>query len=357
MMKKLSMKIVSFLKHKSLKFNLILLFLSIEFSTSVAQNYSSVLPFFQDTALLNIKIVAPFESIISDDCINPQNFQGSLIYFENGNERIIPVELKKRGKFRCNQENCSFPPLFIKFDKKKVKGSVFEGLNKIKLVNCCKIEDKKYETYVLKEYLVYRFFRQLSDTSFATRLLKVTYINSNQPENSMTRFAFVIEDDDDMAKRLNAKVIKASLVSTKDTDSSQRLLVEMFQYMIGNTDVSIPQSHNVEILITNPHQPLLVVPYDFDWSRMVNPPYAKPALEGKIKAQRQFLGECYSDTLLLSTARIFQKNEQNLLNTLRLFPYLSSKEKKVMEEHLINFYKNLDNQKTFFEVFKAPCHQ
>jgi hypothetical protein len=50
----------------------------------------------------------------------------------------------------------------------------------------------------------------------------------------------------------------------------------VFEYMIGNTDMSIYVQHNVR-LIQTPAGARFPVPYDFDYSGIVNAGYAVPA--------------------------------------------------------------------------------
>ncbi len=53
----------------------------------------------------------------------------------------------------------------------------------------------------------------------------------------------------------------------------------IFNYMIGNTDWSVPNQHNVRILSqSNAERPNLgiIVPYDFDYTGLVNADYAVP---------------------------------------------------------------------------------
>ena len=58
-------------------------------------------------------------------------------------------------------------------------------------------------------------------------------------------------------------------------------LVAIFQYMIGNTDWSVPYNHNVRLIKLKKDtimRPFLV-PYDFDYAGLVNAIYAVPAPE------------------------------------------------------------------------------
>ena len=60
----------------------------------------------------------------------------------------------------------------------------------------------------------------------------------------------------------------------------------IFNYMIGNTDWSVPNQHNCKVLSdpNSARQNLgLIVPYDFDYCGIVNAPYAIPHEDFGIK--------------------------------------------------------------------------
>jgi hypothetical protein len=58
-------------------------------------------------------------------------------------------------------------------------------------------------------------------------------------------------------------------------DPEQMTLVAVFQYMIGNTDWAVSALHNI-VLIRDSTGVVYPVPYDFDWSGVIMPPYAQP---------------------------------------------------------------------------------
>src|SRR5205085_10287373 len=67
----------------------------------------------------------------------------------------------------------------------------------------------------------------------------------------------------------------------------------IFEFMIGNTDMSLYALHNVRI-VQRPDKSLHVIPYDFDLSGLVNAPYAIPARGLLIKSvtDRLYRGPC-----------------------------------------------------------------
>lgn len=61
-------------------------------------------------------------------------------------------------------------------------------------------------------------------------------------------YGFFIEDDDDLARRMGAKVLNATNLSDEWFDPAMLFLTALFEYMIGNTDYNIETAHNIEVL-------------------------------------------------------------------------------------------------------------
>ncbi|MEZ0538629.1 hypothetical protein [Fibrella arboris] len=206
----------------------------------------------------------------------------------------LPLTLVVRGNFRRNANNCDFPPLYLDFVKKKTKGTLFAKQNKLKLVTHCQAED-----YVVREYLIYKLYNLLTDLSFRARLARVSYVDSLRKRQTETRWGFLIEDEDDMAKRNRLTEYKKGVESgAADSLSMARLAV--FEFMIGNIDWSVPYRHNIRLVTGTGHSKPAVVPYDFDHAALVDAPYAH-ALEPDNTTgipDRQYRGPLYPGWLL-----------------------------------------------------------
>jgi len=180
----------------------------------------------------------------------------------------------------------------MNFTSEAVKHTVFQGLDKPKLVNHCR-DDDTYEQYVLQEFQLYRILRLLTPASHAVRLLRMTYADSGNGKVLATRYAFIEEEPNVLADRMNAKQVKIKGAGPSDLDSFQSALVGVFQYMIGNTDFAMSALHNVE-LIQLANGDYLPVIHDFDFSGAVNARYATvaPQLHMASVRDRMYRGFC-----------------------------------------------------------------
>ena len=208
---------------------------------------------------------------------------------EYDEDQYFDLKLKTRGNFRRDRSNCNFPPLRLNFDRDQLDSTVFEGQNKLKLVTPCILNSDEYEQYVILEYLVYKMYNIITDKSLRVRLTKVNFIDKAEKQKSYTIHGFLIEDIDDMAGRNGFREVDLNNIPLGYTDYFYQTLVSVFQYMIGNTDWSVPYAHNIKLIMEKPDLRPIPVPYDFDWCGMVSPRYAIPSHKLNIETVDQRL--------------------------------------------------------------------
>jgi hypothetical protein len=211
----------------------------------------------------------------------------------DGTEIVLPLEVRTRGNFRLRGYVCSTPPLRLNFSTEEPQGTIFEGQDKLKLVSHCRDRDD-YEQNVMEEYLAYRIYNLLTEVSFRVRLVHITYRDTAGEEDTVSRLGFLIEDEEAMAARVGGMYMEAPRASPANFVQEQAGLMYVFQYMIGNTDWSIRHFHNVKLVqIGRDYYP---VPYDFDFSGLVDAPYAEPnpIIGNRIMSvtERLFWGVC-----------------------------------------------------------------
>jgi hypothetical protein len=134
----------------------------------------------------------------------------------------------------------------------------------------------------------------------------------------------------------------------------------IFNYMIGNTDWSVPNQHNIKVFtVPGSATPELgmVIPYDFDYSGMVNAQYAVPAEGLKISSVREriYLGACRESDQYSSAIREFADKKEDFYRVIREFRYLDDRTKKEMLKYLDEFYSGFDNQNSMVSEFLRDC--
>ncbi|MEZ4417811.1 MAG: hypothetical protein R3E10_18800 [Gemmatimonadota bacterium] len=299
-------------------------------------------PLFASNEPVALRLVADLEALKADRASeNPE--RASRIQVE-GAADAIAVDVRTRGNFRLRPSTCPFPPLRLDFPRSKVAGTLFEGQDKLKLVTYCRDRDST-EQDILEEYLAYRLFNELSDWSFRVRLARVTYVDELAREDPVTRFGFLIEDDEAMAQRLGGAIVETPLFDPRDYDASAHLTASLFQFMIGNTDWSIVEFHNAVLLKLSDgrHVPVF---YDFDFSGLVDAPYAEPNPTLGIKSvkDRLYRGFCTEDGVLRGVVDRFLAREEATYRLVDELVALSGRNRGRAKKYLGDFFDILRSE-------------
>ncbi len=267
------------------------------------------------------------------------------------------IRLRTRGEFRNNY--CYFPPIELNFKSADLGYPDLNKISKIKLVPECNTGSIN-ENYVLREYLAYKLFNVLTDTSFRVRLLKIHYYDTQKRKKPVTQFGFFIEPVEMLAKRINYVEIKSRHLTQKNIEPHAMDRLAIFNYMIGNYDWSIPGQHNVKLfrpLTFDTSMYALAIPYDFDWTGLVNASYAVPAenVGTENVRERVFVGICRTEEVYRKDLEVFMEKKDEFYRVINEFSYLNQREKKDLILYLDEFYKMLVGRMTILDILHYNC--
>lgn len=316
-------------------------------------------PLFASREPLPFTLVADFRAIAKNrDSTSKIRHPGTLVVSDSaGAERRIPVELRTRGHFRLKASTCRFVNLLVRFpnEKKLLRGTPFEGQKSLKLGAHCQ-DDLRYERLLRREHLAYRIGNVITPRTFRTRLSQGTYIDSASGKTITSRLAMWIESEDDVASRQGARLREFKRALFADLDGRTLDEMALFEYLIGNTDWSIYALHNVRLAATDSGT-VYPLPYDFDFSGLVNAPYAGPAPQLNIRSVRERLyrGPCRTwDELSPSIARIAAR-EAEIMALLDEPPKLADGEARDVRRFLEEFFHVARDPKDAKEAFIDRC--
>jgi hypothetical protein len=315
-------------------------------------------PLFASETPITFTLKMDVKTVKNDNSDDPQNSDASLILKNaDGTSKQYSLKVKARGHARRVYDFCTFPPIKINFKKSELGGSVFDGQDKLKLVSYCRDIDD-YEDLVLKEYLVYKIFNIITPNSLKVRLVHVTYEDINEAGKPVTRYGFLIEDDDHMAARIGGKPTDVILANHDRCERTSLDIFTIFQYMIGNTDwwMARPTTHNV-LLVALPNGNIIPIPYDFDYSGLVDASYAVPDEKLNIKevTERVFRGYCRFPGTYEKAAELYLSKKNEILSVIENFELLPEVQRKLMIKYLEAFYRDIENPSTFNTKINKAC--
>ena len=247
--------------------------------------------FFDRTEPVRFTLTANISQLRADTADEAPNREATVSFRDSTGRTItMPVKVKTHGRWRLT--HCEFPPLSITFPPDHVAGTPFEGLAKARLTSFCK-DHPAYEQYILQELQLYRIYQVLTPYGHISRALQITYVDAANGRTKTTRYAFFIDERDAVATRNNSALLKAKGATGSDLEPYHRVLMGVFEYMIGNTDFLVSELHNAFLLGT-PQGETVPVPYDFDYAGAINTAYAtpNPVLGIRNVRQRLFRGFC-----------------------------------------------------------------
>jgi len=248
---------------------------------------------FEDDGVVEVTLSGPIHRMA-----NSRRNRDEYSFILNHDGEDMDVEVRIRGHSRVRL--CDLPPLRLNFPQVDLAGGTFAGLNKVKMVTHCHRSKLRAEDSMLNEYAVYRLFNLVSSKSYRVRLLRVTYVDTDGKTRGLDdpHYAFVIEPKKDLAARLEGEVLEAAGVLYSRLDRGQTALMNVFQYMIGNSDWSFVTAedeaaccHNVDLIDRD--DTWYPIPYDFDLSGFVDAVYDRSIRTNKTN-RREYGGYCRS---------------------------------------------------------------
>lgn len=307
--------------------------------------------FFEDTSIMSATITTNMVNLYRNTdkagVIFPATFAFTL---HDGTLINDSIALETRGHFR--KANCTMAPLKIIFDYDST--AFTEPLGDLKLVNRCKTSGI-VEQYLLREFLIYKIYNLITDMSFRVRLLNMNFVDNSGKKKPLTEYCFLMERIKNVAKRNNCRVREDGKLDPRNANQLQMATVAIFEYMIGNTDWGVGSDHNTKLLISkkdSTERPY-VVPYDFDFSGLVNSDYAVPDLMFHTTTVRERVYRGFPETIeeINSVLDIFKKQKDSIYSMINHFDLLTAKSKKEMTGYLDGFFEMINKSREVKKIF------
>jgi len=296
------------------------------------------------------------------DVGDDRNYHPVLVRFDDAknDSNWYKIKVKTRGNFRRNPDNCNLAPLLFQIPKKVRKdGNLFTGQDRLKLVVPCLRNKERFQEYLIQEYLVYKLYNLLTEASYRVRMTNVELIDSLKEDKPIIFTGFFIEETDQMASRLNGREIEIKHFHPGNVNKEQMTMLVVFQYLIGNTDWSVSAGHNIKLLFVDNQNVPLAVPYDFDWSGIVNAAYAKPSEKLDITSVRERVFRGYKRSMeeFEPVVKLFNQKKEEIYNLYKNCVWLTDKTKENTIEYLDEFYEIINDPKKLEREFIKKCRR
>lgn len=315
----------------------------------------SFLEVMQQDSALDIYLEADWKNLARHK--KEKAYQDAEISYMIGFQDPCTMKAKLRTRGHMRLDICSFPPLKLKINKDDLHAHNLSEWNEIDIVNHCHDTDG-HNQLVLKEYLAYKLWELVSPHYFRTQLIRLHYINPDGTEEHEDAYAFLVEHPEELCHRLNARRINTKVISQAAIEKTPFLKATLFQFMIGNTDWYIPTRHNLEFLGIPGNKFLVTIPYDFDYSGMVNASYAAAheSLGLSSVTVRFYQGWCHTEEEVREQLKIFLEQKENILAMPGKIEGMNEKTIKECVNYLQGFFDVIENPKKLENQVLKHCN-
>jgi len=330
-----------------------------EMTPHLGMSPSAVSELFTSDAPLDFVLAADFDELRKDRTDDAKDRPAQILVMgPDGDPVEIPSHVKTRGNFRLQRSTCADPPLRLNLPETRPQGTVLDGQDKLKLVTHCRDSDRS-EQNILEEYLAYRIYNQLTDISFRVQLAEITYLDTSGKHDPVHRMGFLIEDEDAMAERLAGLMIETPGANPDDFVREDLALMYMFQFMVGNVDWGAGTSHNVKILRKDSEY--YPIPFDFDWSGLVDAPYAGPSpmtepFHDSVR-ERLYWGACLQGLDYQALFGRFRSARNEILGLVRDQAGFSERSRESAEDYLEEFFSIIDDPRQAERAIINACRE
>lgn len=302
---------------------------------------------FYQNEVLPIELEMDFDAI--KESIKTDEKSEAIFKFQkpNGQWEEWPAKVKARGKYR--RRICDYPPLKIDFSKKHLQSMGLAPYDDLKLVTHC-FDDPKSKEAVIKEYLAYKMYNELTNQSFRAQLVEVVY-KDRTSRKRYKGYGILLEDVDELANRTQSVECEECYgLEASVFDAQEMVTHQLFQYMIGNVDWDVEMGKNMKIMQVQDQSRYWLAPYDFDFAGLVDASYAIPSaqLGQKSIRDRVFLGAKPSTNAWRVVTQLYLSKKNTLIDQVNNMDALSRSTRNKTIDYLNAFFLELETDTVNF---------
>ena len=327
------------------KATVIVLCLVLTSSGLIAQSNSSLFEAWSAQPDVALKVTTDWDSLYS---IRDLSYIDAEL---NDGNNDWEVSLRLRGVSR--RKDCYYKPFQLNFKKKALRKANFEDFDKFKVVTQC-INDEDGIENVYEELLIYKIYNILSDDSFHAFPVALTYVDAITGQE-FESVALIIEPNKECFTRLGGEEVEMFNMPADSMEGMSYVRSAMFHFMIGNLDWNTDMQQNVKF-VRRDNGLSTVIPYDFDYSAIVAPPYARLNIDFQQTdiEERFYLGKYFSEHIP-AVLEEYTSKRLEIEEYILAYPYLKTSRKKQVVRFIDKFFKHLEKMDEPLEYgYKIP---
>ena len=347
---------------------------------------ASKVDWFASAEPLSVRLDAPFNDLFAHAQQNRYAVRGQLIWTEGGRQRrIADVKVTVRGNTSRRETECTFPKLKVAWAGGSVKIGTHCG-NESGSDVTAKFGRLPNQNSPIREAFVYRLLDTLGVPTLRARPARITYTytdaDGERPE-SITRAAFLLEDDDAARERLGAsgEITQEEFTTAREAFTpADAARIAFGEALIGNFDWCLrffardtyrcDARHPLWNLLafTWPDGRMRPLMYDFDVSGAVagyhrwfadifNGQFmpSRPHAAVEVTAQLQRARTLFDRVVLDATRREFTAKREAAYRALA-DSNVDADGKKIFTEYMDPFFEAMTSDEVFYRPVVTAVH-
>lgn len=261
--------------------------------------------FFSGSAPLSLRLEAPLDDLFTHAQQDGYAVRGTLTWRDgNAEHRLDAVRITVRGNTSRNEHECSFPKLKVSWPGGAVKIGTHCGESHDETVTA-KYGRLANQRSPLREAFVYQLLDTLGVPTLRARPARMTYVYADaagEQPSSITRDAFLLEDENDARKRLGAS---ESVAEDRFTNARDRFAPEdaarvaFAEALVGNFDWCL-RFFKGDTYRCNDRHPLWNV-LAFSWPDGTTRPLVYDFdVSGAVAGYHRWFGDIFNERMLTS---------------------------------------------------------
>lgn len=298
--------------------------------------------FFSTFLILSLPLSAQTKSLPEFTIQLKQNFSiDNLLNYEEVEAVIVGNTLSEKGikltlnldeSFTARNKQCKLPVLKANFPRKRLKGSLLEGFNKVEIILNC---DSTGVYTSLDKLLLEAWFYKLSGFffRFEPRVQLVNLKIEGLTDKAIP--ALFIESPDDMASRYEGRNLEIHLMQPWLLDQEALAEFVIFQYFTGNTCWALETLHSM-ILLSVPGRPPVPFPWDHSCARLLKEPFAAGF-------DTCFKSPCVQKDVLQLVIASLNRSRSDILQSIESMHFSNSDLKEELRQYTLKFFETMNN--------------
>ena len=176
------------------------------------------------------------------------------------------------------------------------------------------------------------------------------------------KYGFAIEPLELLAERAGGQPVELAGIRPSHLDTEHLSAVFLAHYVIGNTDFSLVAAHEEEFCCHNGKlidhaDGLMLVPYDFDMSMLVNADYARAKTGSSRRAprQRRYRGYCFDGLDMRGAIDAAAAREAEVFAVLGEIEHATGISMKYARSYLEGFFREAQFPELMLAKFEKNC--